>query len=97
MELEILILLGCTFGNTSGCSESMNLYYQYKGLDKNVEKVVDNASEKLYNTNKILFTTAVVLSQIKDRKISVPVAKNTAITFQSKENNDGLVVFTRNF
>lgn len=88
--MELLLVLGCIFGNETSCSTSAQAYGRYSGIDKQFEEYGKKHQEISY--------MLAVAGAIKEKRVALPLVYNLYTTLDNDNNTArGMLTFRKDF
>lgn len=88
--MELILFLGCVFGNETGCSTSAQAYGRYSGLDQKFQEYGEKHKEVSY--------ALAVAGAAKEKKVALPLVYNLYTTVDSDHNTTrGMLTFRKDF
>lgn len=75
--MELLLALGCVFGNSNGCLTGAQAYGRYTGIEKNLQDYGEKHPEVSYSL--------AVAGAAKEQKLALPIAYGFYTTIQQEQ------------
>lgn len=88
--MELILILGCFFGNEVGCSTTAQAYGRYSGIDQKFQEYGEKHKEVSY--------LLAVGGALKEKRVALPLFYNLYTTIDTDNNTTrGILTFRKEF